>query len=101
MSNRTVGAYQRLYDTPEDLELFSAGISENPAPGALLGPTLTCIIGRQFHNVRKGDRFWYENGGWPSSFTLEQLNEIRRVKLSRILCDNSDDLENVQVWLID
>ena len=77
MTNRTVGAYQRLYDTPEDLELFSAGISENPAPGALLGPTLTCIIGRQFHNVRKGDRFWYENGGWPSSFTAEQLKEIR------------------------
>ena len=42
-------------------------------------------------------RFWYENGGWPSSFTQEQLAEIRRVKLSRVLCDNSDDLETVQV----
>ena len=42
-------------------------------------------------------RFWYENGGWPSSFTLEQLHEIRRVKLSRVLCDNSDEIENVQV----
>ena len=42
-------------------------------------------------------RYWYENGGWPSSFTLEQLAEIRRVKLSRVLCDNSDDLETVQV----
>ena len=91
MSNRTVSAYQRLYDSPEDLELFSAGIAEVPVAGGLLGPTFTCIIGRQYHNirchtthrqnqyghsspiVRKGDRFWYENGGWPSSFTLEQL----------------------------
>ena len=97
MSNRTVAAYQRLYDTPEDLELFSAGLAENPVPGGLLGPTFTCIIGRQFHNIRVGDRFWYENGGWKSSFTVEQINEIRKVKLSHILCDNSDSLQTVQV----
>ena len=56
MSNKTVAAYSRVYDTPEDLELFTAGISENPVPGALIGPTFSCIIGRQFHNLRKGDR---------------------------------------------
>ena len=99
MNNRTVAAYQRLYDTPEDLELFSAGISENPAPGALLGPTFTCIIGRQYHNMRKGDRFWYENGGWPSSFTLEQLKEIRSYTVARLLCDNTDRLDTIQMRL--
>ena len=52
MSNRTVSAYQRLYDSPEDLELFSAGIAEVPVAGGLLGPTFTCIIGRQYHNIR-------------------------------------------------
>ena len=46
---------------------------------------------------RFGDRFWYENGGWPSSFTLEQLEEIRSVKLSRVICDNSDTVEDIQV----
>ena len=60
MSNRTVAAYQRLYDTPEDLELFSAGLAEHPVPGGLLGPTFTCIIGRQFHNIRVGDRWVHE-----------------------------------------
>ena len=48
--------------------------------------------------VRKGDRFWYENGGWPSSFTLEQLTEIRKMKLSRVLCDNTDSMDTVQVY---
>jgi len=95
--NTTVSAYARVYSTPEDLELWSAGVSEKPVPGGLLGPTLTCIIGRQWHNVRRGDRFFYENGGWPSSFTLEQLQEVRKMSMSRLLCDNTDHVDTIQV----
>eukprot|EP00095_Tigriopus_kingsejongensis_P001646 snap_masked-scaffold801_size95070-processed-gene-0.1 protein:Tk01646 transcript:snap_masked-scaffold801_size95070-processed-gene-0.1-mRNA-1 annotation:"hypothetical protein DAPPUDRAFT_224067" len=98
MPNKTVAAYAKTYASPEDIDLWSAGISERPVPGSMIGPTFACIIGKQFHNFRFGDRFWYENGGWPSSFTLEQLNEIRKVKLSRMLCDNGDDVDSVQVY---
>jgi len=98
MPNKSVKNYASIYATPEDIDLWTAGITEKPLPGAMVGPTFACIIGRQFRNLRYGDRFWYENGGWPSSFTLEQLAEIRRAKLSRILCDNSDELESVQVY---
>jgi peroxidase len=63
----------------------------------MVGPTFACIMGRQFNHFRAGDRFWYENSGWPSSFTLEQLAEIRKVRLSRIFCDNADDIESIQV----
>jgi peroxidase len=98
MANKSIKEYANQYATPEDIDLWTAGVTEQPLPGSMVGPTFACIIGKQFHNFRYGDRFWYENGGWPSSFTLEQLNEIRHVKLSRILCDNSDDLENVQVY---
>ena len=52
MANQTVAAYQRLYDSPADLDLWSAGVVELPEPGALVGPTFACIIGRQFHNLR-------------------------------------------------
>ena len=56
MSNRTVSAYQRLYDSPEDLELFSAGIAEVPVAGGLLGPTFRCLVGDQFKRLQHGDR---------------------------------------------
>merc|ERR1711971_791724 len=82
----------------DDIDLWLAGVAEKPLPGSMVGPTFACIIGKQFSNFRSGDRFWYENGGWPSSFTLEQLSEIRKIKMSRVLCDNSDDIDSIQVY---
>ncbi|KAL3200695.1 hypothetical protein MRX96_012973 [Rhipicephalus microplus] len=72
------------------------GVSEFGLPGAVTGPVFACLIGEQFANIRRGDRFWYENPGWPSSFTLEQLSEIRKMRLARFICDNADDMFDVQ-----
>ena len=96
-NNQTVNGYRKYYASPEDIDLWSAGVSEKPHPGSLIGPTFGCIMGRQFHDLKFGDRFFYENGGWPSSFTVEQLNEIRKIKLSRIVCDNTDEIDTIQV----
>ena len=57
-----------------------------------MGPTFACIVGQQFLNLRKGDRFWYENGNHPGGFNQRQLQEIRKSSLSRIICDNLDDI---------
>ncbi|XP_063586936.1 uncharacterized protein LOC134764285 [Penaeus indicus] len=84
---------------PDDIDLWSGGVSERPLPGSMVGPTFSCLIGLTFKELRYGDRFWYENrGGYDSDFTLEQLEEIRKVKLSRIICDNSDDIKTMQVY---
>ena len=56
-------------------EFFLGGMAEKPVVGGIVGPTFACIIGQQFLNLRKGDRFWYENGNHPGAFTPPQLQE--------------------------
>lgn len=98
INNVTILRYMNMYESVDDIDAWSAGISEYPLLGAMVGPTFACIIGEQFSFIRDGDRFWYENEGWPSQFTPEQLNEIRKVKLARLLCDNSDDMDTIQLY---
>ncbi|GFU71910.1 peroxidasin homolog [Trichonephila clavipes] len=94
--NNTVHKYANMYKTVDDIDLWTIGIAEYPIPGAIVGPTFACLIGEQFANIRRGDRFWYENHGWPSAFSPEQLQEIRKLRLARILCDNADEMLTVQ-----
>ncbi|XP_023036150.2 uncharacterized protein LOC6651473 [Drosophila willistoni] len=74
------------YRSIHDIDLFVGGIAERPVVGGLVGPTFACIIAQQFSNARRGDRFWYENAGFESSFTPAQLHSLRRVSLAQVLC---------------
>ncbi|KAH8037109.1 hypothetical protein HPB51_008533 [Rhipicephalus microplus] len=85
----------------DDVDLFPAGIAEKPVLGGVVGPTFACLIAEQFVRMRKGDRFWYENGGLASSFTSDQLRELRKVTLARVLCDNLDDIETIQARVME
>lgn len=60
------------------------------------GPTYHHIFMQQFRNSRVGDRYWFESSTGPYPFTTRQLAEIRRASFSRIICDNSNGVENVQ-----
>ncbi|XP_022244610.1 peroxidase-like [Limulus polyphemus] len=97
MPNKTVHRYSQIYKSVDDIDLWSAGISEYPLPNAVVGPTFACLIAEQFASIRRGDRFWYENSGWPSSFSPEQLQEIKNVMLCRVMCDNADEMETIQI----
>lgn len=66
---KTLEAYRQLYASVDDIDLWSAGISERHAPGARVGQVFGCIIGLTFQRLKRGDRFWYEIGGQASSFT--------------------------------
>ena len=45
----------------EDVDLLVAGLSETPLEAGLVGPTFSCILGNQYKNLRRADRFWYES----------------------------------------
>ncbi|KAK6174188.1 hypothetical protein SNE40_017509 [Patella caerulea] len=81
--------FSRIYRTPEDIDVFSGGLSEVNIAGGLVGPTFACILANQFRAIREGDRFWYDRPG-NTGFTQAQLNSIKMTSLSRILCDNTD-----------
>uniref|UniRef100_T1IXZ7 Peroxidase n=1 Tax=Strigamia maritima TaxID=126957 RepID=T1IXZ7_STRMM len=83
---------RELYGHPSNIDLWVAGVSEDLVPGARVGPTFLCILVDQFRRLRSGDRFFYEN---PGVFKPEQLVQIKQSSMSRIVCDNSDKIQEV------
>ena len=85
--------FEKIYQHPDDIDVFAGGISEIHLGGYEVGPTFSCILGRQFQSLRDGDRYYYEN---PGIFTASQLNAIKNVTLSTVLCENLKGLVSVQ-----
>ncbi|KAH7636454.1 hypothetical protein HUG17_10424 [Dermatophagoides farinae] len=95
----TAGAaetFSQMYQNVEDIDLFIGGVHEDPLPDALVGPTFACIVAEQFRRSKFGDRFWYENGKLPHSFSKEQLMEIKKSSLASLICDNTDTIGRIQ-----
>eukprot|EP00095_Tigriopus_kingsejongensis_P006865 maker-scaffold1431_size41609-snap-gene-0.2 protein:Tk06865 transcript:maker-scaffold1431_size41609-snap-gene-0.2-mRNA-1 annotation:"peroxinectin " len=80
-----------LYSDPDDIDLFVGGLLEEDSQGSILGPTFSCIIGRQFQMLKFGDRFFFTHlNAYPRSFLPHEMTEIRRRSLGDILCDNTN-----------
>ncbi|XP_064611208.1 chorion peroxidase-like [Liolophura sinensis] len=86
---------ESVYGDPEDIDLYSGALCETREGGAAVGPLFAEILGQQFSNFRKGDRFWYETNESPQAFTAAQLTQIRGVTLAEVLCNNLD-LDTIQ-----
>ncbi|XP_058835456.1 peroxidasin isoform X2 [Topomyia yanbarensis] len=82
---------RELYGHPDNIDLWVGGILEDQLPGAKVGPLFMCLLVEQFKNLRDGDRFWYEN----DQFKPEQLAQIKKATLGRMLCDNGDNITRV------
>lgn len=104
--------------------MWIGGLAESDAArfnGSVVGPTFVCLINKQFYDLKVGDRFYYENAPSDKKFTSktaftlgklvyideielflylfilfkDQLNEIRKMSMSSIICKNFD-IDSIQ-----
>ncbi|KAJ0182211.1 hypothetical protein K1T71_001580 [Dendrolimus kikuchii] len=87
---------KRIYEDVEDVELMVAIYTEKLIPGTTVGPTLYCIIAQNLILWRRSDKFFFEHGDFPTALSLDQLNEVRKTSMARVLCDNGDSVKHVQ-----
>ncbi|CAG0902958.1 unnamed protein product, partial [Darwinula stevensoni] len=69
IDSHTIEDMAQIYESVDDVDLFLGGVSERPVDGAVLGPTFQFIVGDMFQRLQKGDRFFYDIGNQPGSFT--------------------------------
>ncbi|XP_017395229.1 lactoperoxidase [Cebus imitator] len=75
-----------LYGTPNNIDIWIGAIAEPLVERGRVGPLLACLLGKQFQQIRDGDRFWWEN---PGVFTEKQKDSLRKISFSRLVCDNT------------
>jgi len=85
------GKLGHIYSHPDDVDLFVGMLLERRVEGAIVGPTLGCLLATQFRIIKQCDRFWYETGEPQLRFSPGQLGEIRGSSLSGLLCRNCDN----------
>ena len=90
MSREMWFRFQSLYKRVDDIDLSPAAIAENPVDSdALLGPTFSCLIGLQFHNLKYGDRFFFTHRNTNLNYLKKFMSEMEERTLSDVICDNT------------
>jgi peroxidase len=78
--------FQVVYGSINNVDLFTGGLAENHASGAIVGPTFQAIIANQFDALRAGDRFFWLNEG----FDRQTASMISNTTLADLLRRNTN-----------
>lgn len=93
-----IARLKSVYAHPNDIDFWTGIVSEYPVEGGTFGATASCVVAKQFRDLKFADRFFYENGADKiTRFTLDQLGSIKQASMARILCDNLD-IYFIQQW---
>lgn len=98
-SSEQIKRFKMVYKNVKDIDVFVGSIAEINFPGSELGSVNTHLILKQMEKYRSGDRFWYERDDHLTAFTLKQLDEIRKVTMARVICDNLDGATRSLPWV--
>jgi len=91
MSRSNANKLRELYENVYDIPLYVGGISEIPVKGGIVGVTFAHFIGKQYRDLKYGDNHFYSFGHNDRiKFKPEQLREIKKISMARVLCDNID-----------
>ncbi|XP_016959897.1 chorion peroxidase isoform X2 [Drosophila biarmipes] len=96
IDNATLETIRQIYESPQDVDVYTGALSEPPLGGAIFGPLLSCMVSDQFLRLKLGDSHWYERKMGPQKFTKAQLAEIYKTSLAAIICRNSDGITTVR-----
>ena len=80
-----------IYASADDIDLWTAGLSEDKVPNALVGETFHAILKDQFERLRDGDRFWYQR-----QYYGRDKKYIKNVTLTKIIRRNTKIGKEIQ-----
>ena len=73
-----------VYDSVDDVDLWTGGLSEPALEGGHLGETFATIVIEQFEALRDGDRFWYTRVLSP-----DEIEAVEAMRLSDVIRANT------------
>ncbi|XP_022204947.1 peroxidase [Nilaparvata lugens] len=88
MKPEDIEKLKTVYTDAKDIDYIVGGNLEIRMPGSLVGPTFQCVMFTQFFNWRWGDRYFYNLKNQDGSFEKDQLYQIQKASLARLICDN-------------
>ncbi|KAJ8733052.1 hypothetical protein PYW07_015651 [Mythimna separata] len=84
------------YESVEDIDLLAAIWVERSIKNGRVPYMFYNIVVEQLIRTMQSDRHWYERPNRPHAFTSEQLYEIRKATIARVLCDVGDSVTHIQ-----
>jgi len=85
--------FTEIYGSPDDADPWIAMISEDHVPGTMAGETINAILIDQFHRLRAGDRFYFEN-----ALSQDLIDQIKATRLSDVIRRNTDAVVQDEVF---